>query len=303
MDMSLETYKKISKFFSDAQNIYLSGWGEPLHNIHFIEMVRLAKLAGCSVGFTTNGSLLNKDNMKNLIELEVDLINISVAGGLSKTHESIRIGSNHQEIFTKITQLNMLKKRTGSEKPNIFLLFMMLKNNLKELSNLLQYAANIKASGVIATNLDYIGATEQDDLKAFTCEAPNNNFTKKILKADKLAHKLGIYFKAFPLKMSSVKVCSEDPINNLLVTEAGFISPCVYLNLPMKNIPRIFCGKETILSKTNFGNINEKSIMDIWKSDEYTLFRKKFEKRLNKNKNDVASLPDVCKTCYKAYGI
>jgi MoaA/NifB/PqqE/SkfB family radical SAM enzyme len=71
----------------------------------------------------------------------------------------------------------------------------------------------------------------------------------------------------------------------------------------MKNIPRLFCGKKTILPKISFGNVNERRLKDIWKSDEYTFFREKFKTRLKKNVNDIASLPEVCKTCYKAYGI
>jgi MoaA/NifB/PqqE/SkfB family radical SAM enzyme len=303
MDMPIKTYKKIAKFFIHTQNIYLSGWGEPLSNIHFIKMISLAKEAGCSVGFTTNASLLNEDNMKKLVDLEADLMSISVAGGLAETHESKRRGSNLKEIFTKINQLNKLKKRIGSEKPHVFLLFMMFKDNLEELSYLLENAAKIGTSGVIATNLDYIGMPDQDDLKAFSCEAPNNEFTEKIIRTEELAQKLDVYFKAFPLQLSCVQVCSEDPINNLYISEAGHVSPCVYLSIPMKKIPRLFCGKRTILPKINFGNVNEKSLIDIWKSDEFTLFRKKFETRLEKNDYDPASLPDVCKTCYKAYGV
>jgi MoaA/NifB/PqqE/SkfB family radical SAM enzyme len=301
--MSLETYKKISKFFIDAQNIYLSGWGEPLLNIYFFEMIKLAKEAGCSVGFTTNGTLLNTDNMKNLIELEADLLSISLAGYSAKTHESKRVGSNLKDIYTKIQQLNILKERIGSEKPRVLLLFMMFNDNLDELSSLIEYASRIQASGVIATNLDYIGTTEQDNLKAFSCEASNNSLTEKIIKAEKLAQKLGVNFKAFPLKMSSVNVCSEDPINNLYVSETGHVSPCVYLNLPMNKTHRLFCGSKTIIPKTSFGNVNDKSLIDIWMSDEYTFFREKFKTRLNKNVKDPNSLPDVCKTCYKAFGI
>jgi MoaA/NifB/PqqE/SkfB family radical SAM enzyme len=302
MDMSIKTYNQISKFFINAKNVHLSGWGEPLNNPHFPKMVSLAKEAGCSVGFTTNASLLTEDHMKKLIDLETDLMSVSVAGGSSETHESIRRGSKLQEIFAKIEKLNTLKNRYGSEKPHIFFLFMMLKDNLGELSSLINYAGKIGASGVIATNLDYIGIPIQNELKAFSCD-PVNELTEKIIKADKLAQKLDVYFKAFPLKMCNVRVCSEDPINNLYISEAGHVSPCVYLNLPMKKIPRLFCDKSIIIPKINFGNVNEKSLIDIWKSVEFTLFRKQFETRLEKNDYELSSLPDVCKTCYKAYGI
>ncbi|HIP93996.1 MAG TPA: radical SAM protein, partial [Leucothrix sp.] len=55
--------------------------------------------------------------------------------------------------------------------------------------------------------------------------------------------------------------------------------------------------------KLYFGNINEKEFDEIWKSKDYREFRRIFEKRINAYFFDFPELPDVCKSCYKAYSI
>ena len=117
------------------------------------------------------------------------------------------------------------------------------------------------------------------------------------------------------------------PTTTTFISVEGYVSPCVYLSIPIKGslIPRIFRGKLYYVSKLYFGNILEKSILDIWNSEEYVYFRSLFNKRLHEYEEETTSflgdifspqklsilsqssfkttLPDPCKTCYKAYGI
>ena len=299
-DMTFETFTRIAEFFSLAQNVYLSGWGEPLLNPHFTEMIKIAKKAGCNVGFTTNGVNLNDNLMIELIEAQTDLISISMAGGTKITHDSIRKGSNFESLKTKLRRINELKLEKGSEKPQILLLFMMSKNNLDELPISIELAANLETSGIVATNIDYVGNKDQEELKAFSCDEMSDYDKQKISDAENLADKLGIPFHAFPLELSPQDICTEDPLNNLYISETGKISPCVYLNLPMNYIPRIFCGKKTTVYPLIFGNVITEDLLSVWEKTEYTSFRQIFK---NKKKDMSASLPDLCKTCYKAYGI
>lgn len=299
--MDLETFKKLSDFFPMVKNIYLSGWGEPLLNPHFFEMVKLAKKAGCNVGFTTNGALLDNKTIRDLVKDQVDLVSISLGGATQESHESKRVGSHFKKVNEKLALLNSIKIESRSEKPRILLLFMMFKENLNELANVVTLAADLKADGIVATNLDYVGHPSQDELRAFSCTNTIEESIVKIIEAQELAEKRNIYFKAFPLQMNPVQVCSEDPLNNLYISEKGDVSPCVYLNLPLDTIPRIFCNEKTKITPLTFGNIKENTLLKIWKDKEYVSFRENFDSR--KMKANSAPLPESCKTCYKAYGI
>ncbi len=302
-DMPLETYERASRSFPDTRNVYLSGWGEPLLNDHFLGMVRSAKEAGCTVGFTTNGARLDEVVMMGLVELGADLVGVSLAGATPKTHGSRRRGSDLNGVFSRIAQLNIIKEEAGSDKPRVLLFFMMLKDNMDELPDCVERAAGMGTDGVVATNLDYVGDQAQDGLKAFSCGAPTEGLAEKVSKARELAERLGVYFMAFPLEMGRVQVCSEDPINNLYISEGGDVYPCVYLGLPMVRIPRIFCGSRTVFPRVSFGNVNERSLIDIWEDEAYASFRRRHEARLREHDSDPSSLPELCRTCYKAYGV
>jgi MoaA/NifB/PqqE/SkfB family radical SAM enzyme len=302
--MSMETYLRLAEFFPLASNVYLSGWGEPLLNPSFIKMVEEAKKAGGQVGFTTNAQLLKDDLAEKLVLLETDQIGISLAGASSMTHNCLRRGSKFKGLTDRLNTLSKIKKENASEKPEVFLFYMMTRRNIQELPQSIEYAAKIGASGVIATNLDYVGSPIQDELRVFSSETSEDNFRSLVDKAEEEALCRGIYFHAFPLEEKITPVCSEDPLNNLYVSEDGRVSPCVYLNLPVDELHRIFHGEKTSFPRVFFGDIGEKSLLETWSDPEYASFRKKFEKRKKGLKSDAETpLPDICKTCYKAYGI
>jgi MoaA/NifB/PqqE/SkfB family radical SAM enzyme len=299
-DMTLETYGRVAEHFPTVRNVYLSGWGEPLLNPRFGEMVRMAKDVGCAVGFTTNGALLDDGTMAGLVDDQVDLVSLSLAGAEAATHESVRIGSDFTGITGKLARLNRMKKRSRSEKPGVLLLYMMFKDNLGELSEGVRLAEKLGADGIVATNLDYVWNTVMDELRAFSCgEAPRSPINE-INEAESLAERLGVNLVTFSLEMGRAGLCSEDPLNNLYVSEDGEVSPCVYLNLPMGEIPRVFCGERAVTPRLGFGNVNEKGLMEIWNGEDYASFRSQVE---NIKSGVAASLPEPCWTCYKAYGL
>ncbi len=84
MDMKL--YRKIIDDLQDFDEplkvLRLYKDGEPLLNRNFAEMVRIAKESGVasSVDTTTNGSLLDPERMKPVLDAGIDRINISVDG-------------------------------------------------------------------------------------------------------------------------------------------------------------------------------------------------------------------------------
>lgn len=177
---------------------------------------------------------------------------------------------------------------------------MMFKDNLDELSEGVRLAEKLGADGIVATNLDYVGHAVMDELKAFSCgEAPGSPINE-INEAESLAERLGVNFVAFPLEKGRAGLCSEDPLNNLYVSEDGEVSPCVYLNLPMGEIPRIFCGERAVTPRLGFGNVNEKGLMEIWNGEGYASFRSQVK---DIKSGGAAALPEPCRTCYKTYGL
>jgi MoaA/NifB/PqqE/SkfB family radical SAM enzyme len=283
--------------------VYLSGWGEPLLNPRFFDMLRMAKEADCSAGFTTNGALLDTAFAETIINLRTDVVSVSFAGASAKKHESIRVGSDFKQLVHNVCTLGRMKRGTRSEKPQILILFMMTRENMDELPTIINLATHVKADGLVATNLDYTPLPFHYELKAFSASRDRETYDRYVQEAREMAENVGIYFHVFPIEAKVTPVCTENPLKNLYISEDGSVFPCVYAGLPLDKIPRVFCGERGIVPRISFGNINNEDLFGIWNKPDYVSFRRRFEQRVKSEARTSDDLPDICRTCHKAFGV
>lgn len=116
--MSFALFQKIideaSGFISD---IYLHHRGEPLINRQLGAMIAYAKAKGIAVRFHTNGTLLDADNARMLLDAAPDLVSVSFDGFEKTSYEAIRPGSHFETTVANILHFAELKKREGKTKP------------------------------------------------------------------------------------------------------------------------------------------------------------------------------------------
>jgi len=328
--MHLSLYRKISEYFDRVENVHLQGWGEPLLNPDIFEMIRIAKAKHCSVSLTTNGVNLTRDISRRLMKEGIDVIAISIAGATKETHERIRCGSDFEQLVEDIKGLSDLKTKTKSGTPKITLSFLMTRINIDELPDIVHLSKEMNVDELVATNLDYAPTAVQDVLRLFSCTAMNGGFKKVVERAEKEAGKNKMPFRVYPLDMEEVVMCEMNPLRIIFFSHDGCVSPCVYLNMTKKGLlQRFFCGSPYEIQKVCFGNVREHDFMDIWEKDDYHDFRRRYRTRLKVAGDiyrnigvDMTSMeklketekiveealmknpvPEVCKTCYKAYGI
>jgi MoaA/NifB/PqqE/SkfB family radical SAM enzyme len=292
--MDLDVFRSLP--FRNFRYVHLQGWGEPLLNPEIAEMVDIAKSYGCEVGITTNGILLGE--FLDVIA-GMDLVAVSIAG--VEEHEEIR-GCNLNDLLQNI---ELLSERRRSGKPKIVVVTMMLKDTIRSLPKVVEIAKKRGADEVIANNLDYIPHESLVGREVFT-DGPNP-YSKIIERASIEAKRKGIRFVAKPVRLEEALMCAENPLRNCLITVDGRVSPCVYLHLPTKadKIPRYFRGRRVEVPKIYFGKADD--FIRAWRSREYTKFRSSFEKRIfaiyDAMLFNFPSLPEVCKSCYKAYSV
>jgi MoaA/NifB/PqqE/SkfB family radical SAM enzyme len=96
---------------------------------------------GTRVGFTTNGTLLADRNLEQLLETQVDVIGVSLAGARAVTHERFRRGCGFLRISAGLEALTLRKQALGQRHPSVHLAFMLLSSNWHELDELITRAA------------------------------------------------------------------------------------------------------------------------------------------------------------------
>jgi MoaA/NifB/PqqE/SkfB family radical SAM enzyme len=328
-DMPISLYEEVSKHFHLVENIHLQGWGEPLLHPEINLMIQIAKSAHCKTSLTTNGVLLTEGMSEELVKRGMNSVAVSIAGAKGETHEAIRCGSHFEQIIDNIKTLAHLKLRMRSKIPKIVFSFLMTTMNIKELPEALELAKDAGANEMVATNIDYIPGKIHEDMKIFSCKEVDSRYKTLIESALKIAKKIQLPFRIYPLEMEELIMCEMNPLKIIFLSHDGCVSPCVYLNLSKKGlIPRLFCGNQYEIERKSFGNIEQHSFMEIWESEDYRKFRSLYARRLAINvkafdyidglqsKNAALAgfekleamlrenpLPSVCRSCYKAYNL
>jgi radical SAM protein with 4Fe4S-binding SPASM domain len=115
-EVFIKILQNLQPYLSDQEFLSFCGFGEPLIDIKVHEKVLIAKEMGFKgIGIYTNGTLLTKDMSKNLLNAKLDTILISIDGFTKKTQESIRVGSNLNEIISNIECFIELRKNSKSK--------------------------------------------------------------------------------------------------------------------------------------------------------------------------------------------
>ncbi|RME74229.1 MAG: radical SAM protein [Chloroflexi bacterium] len=313
--MSWETFSRIAAYLPLAQGVDFTGGGEPTTNPLLDEMVRSAREAGCTVGFSTNATLLDQGLAETLVALGQDWISFSVDGATAETYERIRQGSSFDTVLQNIETLHRIKQKRGVQTPRMMMVFVMMQENYHELPRYVELAHELGVEHIIFKNLDVILKDEDDRRRMFSHNgvvAPDLEQT--LAEAKRLARQHAIGLRLYELQPREQPICEHDPLHNLFFNWAGLVSPCITLAYAEQ---RVFNGQQIFVPPRQFGDINRQTLEEIWHQPDYQAFRHTFQARVRHQREALLSAlvgsesgdqplppaPDVCQTCYYLYGI
>lgn len=329
LDFPWEVFQRFSVFFPRMDLVYLQGWGEPLMHPRFFDMVALVRQNDCQAGFTTNGSFLNETAIGEILRLSVKYVTISLAGADPHTHDTIRAGSHFDALLGSVSNLVEAKRREGRETPQIHLSYLITRDSVAGLPDMVRKAHEIGVDRLIAPNLDSPATKEEDDHRIFGFEEPSRDFQKALDDAQIVANKLKFRLSVWPLKLSSdILICELNPLRQFFVNVHGDVTPCTYSSVMGRNdYCRYFSGAEVPSSPLIFGSLEQDEMEVIWNREEYRRFRRYYQNRLQQhnqvslNRTSIHSIfglndylrdidkalsenppPEFCRKCYKAYG-
>jgi MoaA/NifB/PqqE/SkfB family radical SAM enzyme len=145
-----------------TQYIRYTSNGEPLLHKHIIEMLSYAvKHSGTTVSLTTNGTLLTPPMAMNLLEIGVDVIDISIDAYKPETYAMIRRGGDL--AVTEDNVLNLLKLReTFLKKTKVVVSYVEQDANAAETADFKKYWEDKGADYVVIRRLhSFAGARRE----------------------------------------------------------------------------------------------------------------------------------------------
>ncbi|WP_367173672.1 radical SAM/SPASM domain-containing protein [Caldivirga sp.] len=291
--------------------IHLQGWGEPLLHPRLTDIIDAVK-GKINFGLTTNGLLLSNSLIGKLLESGINIIAVTFAGAYPVTHDSIRVGCNFKTIVDNVKRLINLKRKLRSS-VKVVASYIMTSMNIHETVDFMELCHELGIEEVILDNLTYVLSKGMFKWKVFTdpMEQGSRIISRIVNATMRRAGELDLRVFAYSLNCWELSECPEKPTEAMFINVNGEVSPCVFLNLPIKDdkIPRCFMGSCFKIGKLIFGNVNNNDAVSIWYSRDYQDFRLKFIKRRNymsqgftENYNELMP-PSQCLTCYRLYGV
>lgn len=300
-NMSMEVFENtINTMPSSVEKIFFGGMGEPLYHPQIIKMVKLASSKGKEVELLTNGTLLNDEMSEKLLGAGITMLWISIDSLESEGYEKIRVNSKLDKIIANIKIFNTLREYSGESnkaKNNVELgiAFVAMKINIDQLEKMPLFCAIHGVSKVNVSNLLPSDESSVDDIlysRSLGVDTsselifnilPEINIPIMDWNIQDVGKSMNKLLKS---QVSSLSICNNKILRKSnyckfieegcsFIKYNGNVTPCMGVLHSSKTY--LFDEKRKVYHHS-FGSVLEDSLENIWKKEEYYVFREKVRK-------------------------
>lgn len=293
--MSMQTFEQIIngiESFSPKPEIFLGGYGEPLSNPDCLTMIKLAKSRGLSVSLITNGILLTEAISKELIEMELNMLWVSLDGASPECYTDVRLGNELPHIIENLRCLRAARFwKYGSSPwagyPHLGIAFVAMRRNIHDLtkvigmgidlgavefsvSNALAHTPILKEEILYQRSMNQITSRHPQNWKPLIY-LPRLDIQRDTIKEIALLLKSNFAVEFFgSLLDQNVDRCPFVERGSLSIRWDGKVSPC----LPLLYTHTYFLDERERHSQSYFvGDLSEHNLDKIWADPDYLNLR------------------------------
>jgi radical SAM protein with 4Fe4S-binding SPASM domain len=270
---AIDGFRDLLDELPDLQKITLQGLGEPLLAPDLFAMIAAASERGIRVGFNTNATVLTRRKAERLVAAGLDWLHVSLDGATAATYEAIRKGSSFERVRRNVLGLVDVMRETGAARPTLSLVFVAMRRNVGELSEVVRLADEWGIGCLRVQNLshtfddcdpsgDYVEIRSYAEREALF-HAPSLDVDEAFAAAARTAAELGVDLR-LPDAMAPVEPSAPGeracdwPWRSAYITAAGQVQPCCM----------VMGADRAVL-----GELDTSSFTEIWHGDEYASFR------------------------------
>ncbi len=278
-DLTYDKFLTIVEQFPVLDRVVLHGLGEPLLNKDLPRMVRYLKDRGAYVLFNSNGISLTARKGQELIDAGLDEYRLSMDGATPETYAQVRGVDAFDKIWQNVRNFITLQKEQNAEKPAVSLWFTAMRENLHELPQLIELAAEHGVREVYMQRLVYFEKGLAASAQALFHRASAEEMAL-IKNCEQMCEQRGILFKAAGVASPLESITRnfgdrpwsgcQRPYNLTYITSSGNVLSCCFAPFGHKNAKEYY-GERVL------GNVFQESIADIWHGERYQEFRRAFE--------------------------
>lgn len=286
--MTFESLMKQAREIESLETIFFGGVAEPMSNKNIIQMIKKSQELGVRVELISNGSMIDKQIIEELLKAGLDMLWLSIDTG-HRESRGIVLGEDGYKEEKELLNAFHLARFKYNRKARFGIAFVVMKSNIKELPNIINLGIATRASEIKVSNI--IPYTEEMQKEMLY----DLSLTSGAFRENKLKHKRPILnlpvmdFKNVPsdvlaAMMGSVQnfnlgenriarksgYCSFIEDDSLFVRWDGEVSPCIAL---LHNNKTYLQNVERKIRHCSYGNIMNNDLKSIWDSEEYSKFR------------------------------
>jgi radical SAM protein with 4Fe4S-binding SPASM domain len=250
-----------SEVFPLASSVSLSCGAEPLMNPEFPRFLKDLYMADVPVReMVTNGTLLNKQVIQELLRYPPTSLFVSIDGATSETHAAIRNGADLDAILSSIRNLIDERNRRKSRFPMVSFSVTLQKRNLEELPDIVRFAGEL---GVDSVNVVLLVPYAGLDVAGEIVNQKSDSYNSFISRAVEQAASSGVILN-LPVTASVTGNRSDhcQYVDSwVFIDPDGLVDPCPYWNI-----------------SEPLGDLSKQNFQEIWTGPQYTQLRAKLAK-------------------------
>lgn len=145
LDISFDMLKKLFEELRtmSTRTLFLLGEGEPFLHSRIFDIIAVAKEAGFYVTIITNGTLLDRDRIKSLLDSRLDVLHVSLWASSPKEYEQQYPGTdpnNFKRVVNGLKLLKSLKAEQQSDFPSVTLHHPINRRNFQKIDAMVDLA-------------------------------------------------------------------------------------------------------------------------------------------------------------------
>lgn len=248
----------------DVKECYLGGGGEPMiRNEVTSKIMHLIKESGIKGVTTTNCTLFSKEEIKKLISIGWDHLQVSIDGPDEKTQDFLRGKGVYKKNVQILKMFDKLKKKLNKEEPHISFHTVVSNTNYDKLQKIVRFAISLNIREI---NLQPLVIQSKYCEKFVLNQEQKKELQTELEKAAQLARNEGVItnFEKFLKKEentqnSNNRVKCFEPWNRITIQSDGLVKTCC----------NPYPANESIYKNT---------LKDIWRNKSFEKTRENFYK-------------------------
>lgn len=293
--MPLAVVEAVAPFLSGLASIDLTGWGEPLLNPRFFDIVALIrKNFSGRLTMTTNGLLLTIPAVEAIIESGMESVCVSVDAADERAYRSARPGGDFNRLVKNLREFVKLRGERPGTKPLLFATFLMRRTALPGLAPLVRMSSRLGLDGVVFQQMT--GVFSDRGLREIT----HSGYYRNRFEEEELAAALAQartearpgFIIVAPEKILAERVgnCGGFDLSRPFITTSGLVSACCAMAYPCALLRRDGTLERT--ASVVFGDAQKKSLPEIWLDPAYVETRRLIR---------AGQVPPACGDCIALY--